>query len=229
MISEDADEENLESDDSEPEESPAESYSKDTLKEYRLQLQNEVNFSEMKNTHKTDDSIRRYIESCSQYLANIDLDPLSELTNEPSQIMQPNSNEDNTSSIDSSQNLAEVLKDNKSNVCVNANDSDAASLSSNDLETDNVLELKDMDPNSRMYRLKLVEKLLNDTRSQRSYSTTASTIAPSVITDRIRKNMGAKEKREMRKHCVAKGEASALHRHRKENKDVVKEYAGWDF
>lgn len=229
MIPEDADETNLESDDSEPEETPADNYPKDTLKEYRLQLQNEVNFSEMKNTQKTDDSIRRYIESCSQYLANIDLDPLSELTNEPSQIMLTNSNDGKTNSIHSSQKLAEVLKDNGSNIGVNANDSDAASMSSNDLETDNVPELNNMDPNSRMYRLKLVEKLLNDTRSQRSYSTTASTIAPSVITDRIRKNMGAKEKREMRKHCVAKGEASAVHRHRKENKDVVKEYAGWDF
>ncbi|XP_039958076.1 serine/threonine-protein kinase rio2 [Bactrocera tryoni] len=229
MIPEDADETILESDDSELEETPVDNYPKDTLKEYRLQLQNEVNFSEMKNTQKTDDSIRRYIESCSQYLANIDLDPLSELTSEPSQIMLTNSNEGKTNNIHPSQNLAEVLKDNGSNVCVNANDSDAASMSSNDLETDNVPELHDMDPNSRMYRLKLVEKLLNDTRSQRSYSTTASTIAPSVITDRIRKNMGAKEKREMRKHCVAKGEASAVHRHRKENKDVVKEYAGWDF
>lgn len=229
MIPEDADGENLENDGSEQKESPSDNYSKDALKEYRLQLQNEVNFSEMKSTQKTDDSIRRYIESCSQYLANIDLRPESELTNDISPITLTNPNEGKTSSIHSIQNLTEVSKNNESNVGVNANDSDDISLGSNDLETDNVPEMNNMDPNSRMYRLKMVEKLLNDTRSQRSYSTTASTIAPSVITDRIRKHMGAKEKLEMRKHCVAKGEASAVHRHRKENKDVVKEYAGWDF
>lgn len=228
MISEDSDGENNESDNSEQEEESSENYTNDALKEYRKQLQNEVAFSEMKSGQKTDDSIRRYIESCSQYLGNVKLVPESEITNEFSQIALTNSNECKTSNIHSSQNLTEVLKD-KSDVGVSANDSDNISLSSNDLETDNVPELNNMDPNSRMYRLKMVEKLLNDTRSQRSYSTTASTIAPSVITDRIRKNMGAKEKREMRKHCVAKGEASAVHRHRKENKDVVKEYAGWDF
>ncbi|XP_011176544.2 uncharacterized protein LOC105208416 [Zeugodacus cucurbitae] len=228
MISEDSDGENNESDNSEQEEESSENYTNDALKEYRHQLQNEVAFSEMKSGQKTDDSIRRYIESCSQYLGNVKLVPESEITNEFSQIALTNSNECKTSNIHSIQNLTEVLKD-KSDVGVSANDSDNLSLSSNDLETDNVPELNNMDPNSRMYRLKMVEKLLNDTRSQRSYSTTASTIAPSLITDRIRKNMGAKEKREMRKHCVAKGEASAVHRHRKENKDVVKEYAGWDF
>lgn len=90
-------------------------------------------------------------------------------------------------------------------------------------------ELAEMDPKSRAYRFKLVEKMLSDARSQRSYSTSASTIAPSVITDRIKKTIDVKEKREQRKRCVAKGEASATTRVRNENRDTCKEYAGWDF
>lgn len=90
-------------------------------------------------------------------------------------------------------------------------------------------ELADLDPKSRQYRLKMVEKILSDARSQRSYSTSASTIAPSVVSDRIKKTLHVKEKREERKRCVAKGEASAVTRIRKENRDTCKEYKGWDF
>ncbi|XP_067633444.1 uncharacterized protein RIOK2 [Eurosta solidaginis] len=203
-------------------------YSKENLEDYRQQLENEVNFSEMKNTTKTNDSIRRYIESCSQYLANLSLKQKPALYTQLPQTVVTNINENGNS--EAQQNKASIAEQKyKPDSATEDHDSDVLSLSSNELETENVAELNSVDPNSRMYRLKMVEKLLNDARSQRSYSTTASTIAPSVITDRIRKNFGAKERREMRKHCVAKGEASAVHRHRKENKDVVKEYAGWDF
>ena len=99
------------------------------------------------------------------------------------------------------------------------------SISSNDLEVDD--ELKDLDPNSREYKMKMVRKLLSDARSQRSYSTTASTIAPSVITDRIKKGMAEREKRDNKKRCVPKGEASAVRRMRIENSDVVKDFSGW--
>lgn len=90
-------------------------------------------------------------------------------------------------------------------------------------------ELGDLDPKSREYRFKMVEKILSDARSHRSYSTSASTIAPSVVSDRIKKTLNVKEKREQRKRCVAKGEASATTRVRNENRDTCKEYAGWDF
>lgn len=80
---------------------------------------------------------------------------------------------------------------------------------------------------SREERFKLVEKILNDARSMRSYST-ASTIAPSIISSRTKKSMDLKERKDIRQRCVAKGEASATHRTRKDNKEIVKEYAGWD-
>lgn len=101
---------------------------------------------------------------------------------------------------------------------------------SNDLETtEQDDELTTLDPNSREYRLKMVRKMLDDAKSMRSYSTSASTIAPSVITDRVKKGLTEREKRETRRKCVPKGEASAVRRMRKDNAGVVREYAGWDF
>lgn len=211
-------------------------YTNDELDEYRQQLETEISFSEVKANKTADDSIRKYIESCTQYLGNITIGPEVEIpanTPLPQQIVekQIENKEDNIKDTVTDQHAPATEVVDKHDMTTDKADhnSDALSLSSNDLETDNVPELGDLDPNSRMYRLKMVEKLLNDARSHRSYSTTASTIAPSVVTDRIRRNLDKKEKIDMRKRCVAKGEASAVHRHRKENKDVVKEYAGWDF
>lgn len=197
------------------------------IDECRRQLENEVSYSETKLTQKSDDAIRRYIESCTQYLGNLTVGPEvpdQKLAATPKVI----------DSVPASASSVEVVEEKIIEAATTLTDAgqeaeDAHSISSNDLETDDMPELAGLDPSSRMYRLKMVEQMLNDARSQRSYSTTTSTIAPSVITDRIRRNMDLREKREQRKRCVAKGEASAVHRHRKENKDVVKEYAGWDF
>lgn len=90
-------------------------------------------------------------------------------------------------------------------------------------------DLVDLDPTSREYRYKMVEKMLSDHRSVRSYSTSASTIAPSVIKSRIVQSMDKKAKQEIRKRCVAKGEANATTRGRKENKSIVKECEVWDY
>ncbi|XP_055923410.1 uncharacterized protein LOC129953898 [Eupeodes corollae] len=199
------------------------------LNEYRQQLEKEVSFSENK-AKKADDSIRSYLESCTQYLGNTTLDEVSPpLAGDDDFVDAEGEPELVPIQTLTSQNLNKIQSPPLPKADQDDAASDAGTMSSNDLETDNVPELTDVDPNSRMYRLKMVEKLLSDARSQRSYSTTASTIAPSVITDRIKKTMDVKEKREMRKKCVAKGESNATQRGRKENKDVVKEYAGWDF
>lgn len=116
--------------------------------------------------------------------------------------------------------------DSVADVHISDSNSIDGNVSSNGEEAD---ELADLDPKSREYRFKMVEKLLSDARSQRSYSTSASTIAPSVVSDRTKKTLHVKEKREERKRCVAKGEASAVTRVRKENRDTCKQYAGWDF
>ncbi|XP_017140513.1 serine/threonine-protein kinase RIO2 [Drosophila miranda] len=202
------------------------------IDECRRQVENEVLYSEAKPAQKSDDAIRRYIESCTQYLGNLAVGPEiidAELPSKPiasDPVPTPESRPQGDVPLvaPAPQGIVPPVAP-----AADAPAEDAKSISSNDLETDEMPELAGLDPNSRMYRLKMVEQMLNDARSQRSYSTTTSTIAPSVITDRIRRNMDIKEKRDQRKKCVAKGEASAIHRHRKENKDVVKEYAGWDF
>uniref|UniRef100_A0A0K8TS42 Serine/threonine-protein kinase RIO2 n=1 Tax=Tabanus bromius TaxID=304241 RepID=A0A0K8TS42_TABBR len=212
-------------------------YTEEELEEYRRQVETEVKFSENK-TSKSDgnNSIRKYIESCSQYLGNLSIKANEDDENENFEdaLDFPENSFTNENTEFKEELLTQNLEKHATNGANNNkneddNVSESGTISSNDLEVCDDDQLADLDPNSRMYRFKMVEKILSDARSMRSYSTSASTIAPSVITDRIKKNMDAKEKREMKKKCVAKGEASATIRKRKENKDIVKEYAGWEF
>lgn len=54
----------------------------------------------------------------------------------------------------------------------------------------------------------------------------ATTIAPEEIKHRVWKQMLVKEKKEQRKKCVAKGEASAVTRNRRDNQDNIKQSQG---
>uniref|UniRef100_A0A182MNG8 Serine/threonine-protein kinase RIO2 n=1 Tax=Anopheles culicifacies TaxID=139723 RepID=A0A182MNG8_9DIPT len=90
-------------------------------------------------------------------------------------------------------------------------------------------EDKTIDTNSRQYRMAMVRKLLDDARSVRSYSTTASTIAPSIVSNRIKGDIQQREKKDMKKRLVPKGEASAVRRMRNDNNAILKEYRGWEF
>ncbi|CAD7083076.1 unnamed protein product [Hermetia illucens] len=200
---------------------------KEDLIQYRQQMESEMKFAEEKAKtakEKSDYSIRKYIESCSQYLGTVSLAENAENESTPEQ-----------ANIEITQDKVELPPETNTtlnNTQLTQNEDDNQSehtVSSNDLETDACPELVNVDPNSRLYRFKMVEKILSDARSMRSFSTNASTIAPSVIKDRVKKNMDLREKQDMRKKCVAKGEANATTRHRRENKDVVKEYAGWEF
>lgn len=201
------------------------------LNALRKQLETEVQFSEERKTKSSDKSvsIQKYIESLSVHLQqatfNDETDIFEDAIDSPI-APQPVSNQ-NSGQVRTSANVAPVkieptLAEHQLNV------NDVTSIHSDDPQSDDD-ELADLDPASREYRYKMVEKVLNDARSQRSYSTTASTIAPSVIKDRIRKNIDLKKQQEVRKRCVAKGEASAVTRKRNENRDTCKEYAGWDF
>ncbi|CAO1412025.1 unnamed protein product [Diamesa serratosioi] len=98
-------------------------------------------------------------------------------------------------------------------------------------ETTESAELDDefkMDPNSREYRIKMIKQMLSDARSQRSYSTNASTIAPTVISERVKRGLAFQQKLEDNRRLVPKGDASAVRRMRIDNKCVIKEHAGWD-
>ncbi|XP_032514513.2 serine/threonine-protein kinase RIO2 [Danaus plexippus] len=95
--------------------------------------------------------------------------------------------------------------------------------------TDSRAEEED-DVNSQKYRLKMIEKTLSDVRTMRSY-TSASTIAPEVVKQQVKKNLEAKQKKMERKKAVAKGEASAVTRQRRDNRETIRESHGiwgWD-
>lgn len=59
-----------------------------------------------------------------------------------------------------------------------------------------------------------------------SMISTATTIHPDEIKSRVRKQMTTKSKKMHRKRCVAKGEASAVTRNRRENQDTIKQSNG---
>lgn len=193
----------------------------------RQQVDEEVKFSEEKRSDRNKSvnfNIQNYMASIVQTGSPDDIDEFedaidgelpvpSPLSRPPSLPVADTSNDRDATELNTALNDLQLNRD---------------APPDDDLPDDDD-ELTEMDPKSRAYRFKMVEKMLSDARSQRSYSTTASTIAPSVIKDRIKKTIDVKENREQRKRCVAKGEASAITRVRNENRDTCKEYAGWDF
>ncbi|KAG5682899.1 hypothetical protein PVAND_012217 [Polypedilum vanderplanki] len=196
------------------------------INQYKKQVENEVKYSEqsVKNKSEADknNGILKYMESMSKHTEfdkafNDDeedefKDALSEL---------------NISDSPSKSTETNILSK-PTTTKVENEDDDAKSISSNELDLPEMDdELKDLDPNSREYRMKMVRKILSDARSQRSYSTTASTIAPSVITDRVKKVIDANAKKQLNRRIVPKGQTSAVRRMRIENKDVIKDFAGW--
>ncbi|XP_073960198.1 RIO kinase 2 [Choristoneura fumiferana] len=82
-----------------------------------------------------------------------------------------------------------------------------------------------LDKNSQKYRLAMIEKALSDVRSMRTY-TSASTIAPEVVKQQVKKNLDVRQKRMERKKAIAKGEASAVTRQRRDNRETVRESHG---
>lgn len=195
----------------------------------RQQVENEVKFSEETSSerkHKIDKSvnfnIQNYMASITQQTHDTNDDQIDEFEDaiDGSDLHIDVSSPDTIA-------MSSNSKDNGNSAAAAIDSLHLNGQSDDDLPSDD--ELADLDPKSREYRFKMVEKILSDARSHRSYSTSASTIAPSVVTERIKKTLDVKEKREMRKRCVAKGEASAVTRVRNENRDECKQYAGWDF
>lgn len=209
-----SDEENFDADqedDTRPE------YTETELTEFRQKIDEEVTSFEKKKDKKTSSGVLKYIEDMSKQLEN-------------NQLEKPMAPEEENDIFEDSSDMPPILVETTEKPSEQTEDDDARSMSSNDLETPEQDDtLANLDPNSREYRYKMVRKLLDDARSMRSYSTSASTIAPSVVTDRVKHGLSEREKRETRRKCVPKGEASAVRRMRKDNNHVVKEYAGWDF
>jgi len=75
----------------------------------------------------------------------------------------------------------------------------------------------------------LIDDSISDICSVRSFSTTASTIAPGAVKHRTRKEMTVREKKQVPKKAQrVKGTSNAYTRMKKENKEVIKECSGWD-
>jgi RIO kinase 2 len=215
-----SDEENCEGDENQ----------EDNIDEYRKQLDEEVKYADQVpiKTPSTQEpsNIQKYIESMSKHIEN------NEKFDDP--VEDGDTFEDAfddlslTGEGQAIPTAAELLDKFKKKNPIADSITETGSVGSNEAIVGPDDELTELDPNSREYRFKMVRKILEDARSVRSYSTTASTIAPSVISDRVKRTRAIKEKRELQKRSVPKGEASATNRMRKTNVDVVREHAGWD-
>lgn len=209
---EDQDEEE-DDDEGEESDSPHENEEKEieTLKE---QVEREVKISEQKLKHGNVLQYMASMANCTEFEKAFEDDD---------SLIVPTNSLSLTSEKTPELASGEIQKDDEDRKSVSGE-----SMSSNDLDVPEMDdELKDLDPKSREYRMKMVRKLLSDVRSQRSFSTTASTIAPSVITQKTRQAQIEQSKKDMKKKCMPKGEASAVRRMRIENHDVMKDFSGW--
>ncbi|OQR71655.1 serine/threonine-protein kinase RIO2-like [Tropilaelaps mercedesae] len=82
----------------------------------------------------------------------------------------------------------------------------------------NVPDLVAAPPNSHKYEI-----------CRRSLVSSCTTIAPEDVRERVRKQLQQKKNRESyKKLLIAKGENSATNRSRRDNQDILKQYAGWE-
>merc|ERR1711864_3514 len=86
-----------------------------------------------------------------------------------------------------------------------------------EVETDDVGNLRNFNSQFKPFR----DQQFDDTASVRSFSTSASTIAPSVIKERVKVSLQKQGRKGQARIRVAKGEASAKTRHKRDNKDTI--------
>lgn len=99
---------------------------------------------------------------------------------------------------------------------------DSNNITNIEQQLDNLTQFPPNNVEGRFDRLEDASNVF-ETGSVRSCATT---IAPEEIKRRVWKQMLVKEKKEQRKKCVAKGEASAVTRSRRENQDNIKQNHG---
>merc|ERR1712202_9104 len=88
---------------------------------------------------------------------------------------------------------------------------------------DVVGNLSDFNAQFKPFRDNLVGRNRTDseTGSVRSVSTTSSTIHPDVVKARVRASLEKSKKKNQARRTIAKGEASAKTRSRRQNKDTI--------
>lgn len=121
--------------------------------------------------------------------------------------------------------VAKLMKEESSNVLENSTILPAQQV--NDItksDSDEYLSLSEND-NDDCESIVSSKVCYSDIHSVRSMST-ATTIPPEVIRNRVKKLLENREKVTVRHRKLAKGEASAVNRQRRENKDTIKDSFG---
>merc|ERR1712142_998448 len=88
-------------------------------------------------------------------------------------------------------------------------------------EKDDIVNLSDFNSQFKPFRDNLVGNTDDETRSVRSVSTTASTIHPDVVKARVKAALEKSKKKNQARRTIAKGEASAKTRSKRENKNII--------
>merc|ERR1712013_66624 len=89
-------------------------------------------------------------------------------------------------------------------------------------EEDDVGNLREFNAQFKPFRDNLIGKSeTDDTRSVRSVSTTASTVHPDVVKARVKASLEKSKKKNQARRTIAKGEASAKTRSKRENKNII--------
>jgi len=89
-------------------------------------------------------------------------------------------------------------------------------------EKDDIVNLRDFNSQFKPFRDNLVGNTDDETRSVRSVSTTASTIHPDVVKARVKAALEKSKKKNQSRRTIAKGEASAKTRSKRDNKNIIK-------
>lgn len=119
--------------------------------------------------------------------------------------------------------VAELMKEESSTVLGNS------TIPLGQHETDNIKsdseEYVSLSENDDCESVASSKVCYSDIHSVQSMST-ATTIPPEVIRDRIKKSLEKRERAAIRHRKLAKGEASAVNRQRRENKNTIKDSFG---
>jgi len=118
--------------------------------------------------------------------------------------------------------VAELMKEESSEVLGNSTVPPAKEMSDNvKSESEEYVSLSENDDCESVAS----KVCYSDIHSVRSMST-ATTIPPEVIRDRVKKALAKRERAAVRHRNLAKGEASAVNRQRRDNKNTIKDSFG---
>lgn len=119
--------------------------------------------------------------------------------------------------------VADLMKEESSTVLGNS------TIPLDQHETDNIKsdseEYASLSENDDCENVASSEVCYSDIHSVQSMST-ATTIPPEVIRDRVKKSLEKRERAAIRHRKLAKGEASAVNRQRRENRNTIKDSFG---